>query len=86
MKKPGGKVCVTALGLTLVLGAAGLAADNSTEQPNVILLVLDQLQADQLHCYGSTREDSPNIDRLAQQGVRFAHFFTVASWTTPSFG
>lgn len=53
---------------------------------NVILIVLDQLRADQLHCYGNPRETSPNIDGLANRGARFAKYFTVASWTSPSFG
>lgn len=62
------------------------AAPQPSSRPNVILIVLDQLRADQLHCYGNTRATSPNIDRLAERGVRFAKYFTVASWTSPSFG
>lgn len=56
-----------------------------SSRPNVVVLVLDQLRADELHCYGNSRQDSPNIDRLAQRGVRFSHFYTVAPWTSPSF-
>lgn len=52
---------------------------------NVLLIALDQLRADQLHCYGNPRRTSPNIDRLAQRGVRFPNFFTVTPWTSPSF-
>ena len=52
---------------------------------NVFLISLDQLQADRLHCYGNPRGTSPNIDRLAEQGVRFSHYFTVAPWTAPSY-
>lgn len=52
---------------------------------NVIVVAMDQLQADQLHCYGNWRETSPNIDRVAASGVRFSKFYTVASWTTPSY-
>lgn len=69
---------------TLPLFAA--APPQAPGKVNVILIVLDQLRADQLHCYGNTRETSPNIDRLAERGVRFAKYFTVASWTSPSFG
>lgn len=76
----------TGLAFTLLLsfGKAVMAA-SGPEKPDVLVIVLDQLRADQLHCYGNPRPDSPNIDRLAQQGVRFAHYFTVASWTSPSF-
>jgi arylsulfatase A-like enzyme len=55
-------------------------------KPNVILILLDQLQADRLHCYGNLRATSPNIDRLAGQGIRFSHYYSVASWTEPSDG
>ncbi len=57
-----------------------------TAKPNVVMIVLDQLQANQLHCYGNPRATSPNIDRLASHGVLFSHFYSVAPWTSPSFG
>lgn len=62
---------------------AGLPQDQ--QGPNIILIVSDQLQADRIHAYGNPRLTTPNIDRLAERGVRFAHFFTVGSWTAPSF-
>lgn len=75
-----------ALMLAFFWGLAAAAVGASTpKKANVLLIALDQLQADQLHCYGNPRETSPNVDRLAQRGVRFSHFFTVAPWTTPSF-
>lgn len=55
------------------------------EKLNVILVSLDQLQADRLHCYGNSRATSPNIDRLAEGGARFSRYYTVASWTAPSY-
>ena len=69
--------------LSMLSGAACAAAE--PEKPNVILLVLDQLQADRLHCYGNPRLTSPNIDRLAAEGVRFANHSSVAPWTAPSY-
>ena len=68
----------------LVVAATALWAD-PPKKVNVLFIVLDQLQADRLHSYGNPRETSPNIDRLAQRGVRFSHFFSVAPWTSPSF-
>ena len=52
---------------------------------NVILISLDQLRADQVHCLGNPRLTTPNLDRLAKEGVRFSHFYTVAPWTAPSY-
>lgn len=81
------KACVLAVVVMWLVGIGGIAQEPApSEKPDVLVLVLDQLRADQLHCYGNPRQDSPNIDRLAQRGVRFSHYFTVASWTSPSFG
>lgn len=81
------RTCTVAWMMIFFLSIAGIAQEPApSEKPDVLVLVLDQLRADQLHCYGNPRQDSPNIDRLAQRGVRFAHYFTVASWTSPSFG
>ncbi len=52
---------------------------------NVILISLDQLRADQVHCLGNPRLTTPNLDRLAEHGVRFSHFYSVAPWTAPSY-
>ena len=52
--------------------------------PNIILIVLDTVRKDHLSCYGSKRETTPNIDRLAGQGVLFTNAVSTASWTLPS--
>lgn len=51
---------------------------------NVIILVLDALRPDHLSCYGYERETSPNIDRLARQGLVFQNAVSQAGWTLPS--
>lgn len=43
---------------------------------NVLFLMIDQLRWDALSCYGNTVVDTPNIDRLAQEGVRFDRAYT----------
>ncbi|MBA7465097.1 2,3-bisphosphoglycerate-independent phosphoglycerate mutase [subsurface metagenome] len=52
--------------------------------PNIILISIDALRADHLSCYGYHRNTSPNIDRLADQGVLFKNAFSQATWTLPS--
>jgi arylsulfatase len=78
-----------ALSGLLIAGMMNLVAGNlgaqSPPRLNVILISLDQLRADQVHCLGNPRLTSPNLDRLAEQGVRFSHFYTVAPWTAPSY-
>jgi arylsulfatase A-like enzyme len=52
--------------------------------PNILVIVVDTLRADHLSSYGYQRATSPNIDRLAQQGVLFENAFSESSWTPPS--
>ena len=44
-----------------------------TKQPNVVVCMCDQLRASEVGCYGNPVIHTPNIDRLAQEGVRFEH-------------
>ena len=51
----------------------------------VVYIVIDTLRADHLGCYGYHRDTSPNIDRLAEEGVLFKHAFPSDVPTQPSF-
>lgn len=62
------------------------AAAHGAIRPNIILVSLDQCQADRLHVYGNARPASPNLDRMAAEGVRFSRFYSAAPWTAPSYG
>jgi len=53
------------------------------EKPNVVLISIDTLRADHLGCYGDPRGTSPNIDRLASEGVLFENGFSPTAWTLP---
>lgn len=61
-----------------------LASAQSNKRPNVILLVADDLGYGDLSCYGADRVNTPNVDRLASQGVRFTDAHAVAATSTPS--
>ncbi|MDO3409920.1 sulfatase [Saccharibacillus sp. CPCC 101409] len=50
----------------------------------VLLLDLDSTSPDHLGCYGYERDTSPNLDRLAEQGVRFTNYFTSDAPCMPS--
>ncbi len=54
-------------------------------RPNVILVTVDALRRDRLGCYGSTAGLTPNLDRLAAQGIRFSQAVTGGSWTQAAF-
>lgn len=51
---------------------------------NVILIILDAMRYDHLSCYGYTKETSPNIDKLAKQGVIFTNAFSQSHNTLSS--
>ncbi len=51
---------------------------------NVILISVDTLRADHLGCYGYSRDTSPYIDALAEDGILFANAYASSSWTLPS--
>ncbi len=52
--------------------------------PNVILITADDLGWKELSSYGNRNLSTPNIDRLAAEGVRFSHAFVAASSCSPS--
>ena len=67
--------------------AAGAAfsplARAQRSQPNVILIYADDLGFGDLSCYGS-RINTPNLDRMSQQGARFQHFYSASAVCSPS--
>ena len=55
-----------------------------SERPNIVVILSDQQRSDSLACYGNVFVRSPNIDRLASQGVRFIDAFTPFPLCTPA--
>jgi arylsulfatase A-like enzyme len=72
-------------GLALIeaLQTAGLPPA-AASAPNILVIVVDTLRADHLSSYGYPRQTSPNLDRLAQQGVSFQNAISTSSWTLPA--
>ena len=56
----------------------------SADAPNILFVVIDSLRADRLSGYGNERNTSPNLDRLASEGVMFERAFSTAPYTAPS--
>jgi N-acetylgalactosamine-6-sulfatase len=56
----------------------------SREQPNIIFILADDLGWADLGCYGHPFIQTPNVDRLASQGTRFAQFYTNSGVCSPS--
>ena len=80
--------------LAIPASAAGwsdvcLAAEDSQkgqkkERPNIVIMIADDCTFRDLGCYGSTNSRTPNIDRLAQEGIRFTNFFQAAPMSSPT--
>lgn len=68
-----------------VLAALLLSCGAARKPINVVLIGIDTLRPDHLGCYGYSRATSPNIDRLAGEGVRFESAISASPWTLPSF-
>jgi arylsulfatase len=72
-----------ALGLTLL--AAGVVAMRAAEtRPNFVLIIGDDISAADLGCYGNPGIRTPNIDRVAREGLRFTNAYTTTSSCSPS--
>ena len=53
-------------------------AAEASERPNIVLIVADDLGYGELGCYGQRLIETPRLDELAQQGVRFTQFYSGA--------
>ena len=56
------------------------------EGSNVLFIIVDTLRADKLGSYGYPIDISPNLDKIANEGVRFEAHIANCSWTRPSMG
>lgn len=54
------------------------------ENPNVIFILADDLGYGDLSCYGATKLNTPNLDKLANQGIRLTNAHTTSATCTPS--
>jgi arylsulfatase A-like enzyme/Flp pilus assembly protein TadD len=80
MKKRSILVLLCAAGIFCV---AGLCFPAQAPPPDIFLITIDTLRADHVHCYGYSGVETPALDALAREGIRFAEAFT-ASPITPT--
>lgn len=79
-------------GAKLISGALGILSFSSfqpsiaqtVDKPNIIIIYADDLGYEDISCYGATRVRTPNIDRIAQQGIRFTNAHCTSATCTPS--
>lgn len=71
------------LSLATLLLAPPAALHAAEHRPNIVLILADDLGWSDLGCYGADLHETPNLDRLARQGVRFTDAYAM-SVCTPS--
>ncbi len=78
--------------ISSLAGAAGLGLASARfpmvgrpeKQPNIVFFLVDDLGWGDLGCYGDTFHETPNIDRLAKDGLKFTNAYAAAPVCSPS--
>lgn len=70
--------------LMIWTSAVGFAADQSTPRPNIVFILIDDMGWRDVGCTGSDFYETPNVDRLASQGMRFTHAYTAGCVCSPT--
>ena len=81
------RLCISLVALTALLPAMQVAQTReaqSQRQPNIVFIMSDDHAAHAISAYGSKLIKTPNIDRLAAEGMKFENCFVTNSICTPS--
>jgi len=70
--------------LFLLLFVGGIQLNLAQDLPNIVLFVIDDLGYAELGCQGNTDIPTPNIDQLAENGIRFTQAYVANSYCSPS--
>ncbi len=68
----------------LLMPLVGLRVASAAEAPNIIVIFADDQGYQDLGVFGSPNIKTPNVDRMAKEGMRFTDFYSAASVCTPS--
>ena len=70
--------------LTLLLFAVQSASQAAPSQPNILFVLIDDMGWGDFSCFGNKEVQTPNIDRMAAEGIRFSQFYVNAPICSPS--
>ena len=73
-----------ALASCLTAQAKIVKQEKQNTKPNVIIILADDLGYGDLECYGAERVETPNVNKLAKEGIQFTNAHCTASTSTPS--
>jgi arylsulfatase A-like enzyme len=77
-------IVLTAATIAAWFPVAHPASAAPATKPNIVIILADDLGYGDLSCYGATKIHTPNVDRLASEGVRFTEGYAPSSTCTPS--
>ena len=83
MRFTGTTIAAACLGVFFTLACPAFATA-APLKPNIVLILADDLGYGDLGCYGATKIKTPNMDRLAAEGLRFTQGYAPSSTCTPS--
>ncbi len=76
---------IAAAGAAVASGLSAEAREKPVKsKPNILFLMTDQHRADCMGCGGNSVIKTPNLDRIAREGVRFAHAYSSTPTCTPA--
>src|SRR5438046_4313461 len=75
-----GSVCF----LVILTAAFSASAADPPRKPNIVFILADDLGYGELGCYGQKKIKTPNIDRLAAEGIRFTQCYAGTTVCAPS--
>src|SRR5437667_2171500 len=70
--------------LVLLVAAIFAPSTFAAKAPNIVIILADDLGYGDLSCYGHPSIRTPNLDRMAAEGMRFTDFYVAANVCTPS--
>ena len=70
--------------IALLIGMSLQSLCLAAERPNIVLIMADDLGYAELGCYGQKKIETPNIDQLASEGIRFTQFYAGAPVCAPA--
>ncbi len=78
------KSITTVIGSLLTIIVTSFVCAEDAPRPNIIYILLDDAGYGDLSCYGQEKFDTPNIDRMAKQGMRFTQHYSGSTVCAPT--
>jgi choline-sulfatase len=79
------RVMIALIMIAVIMAWSGAgAAQSSPAKPDIFLITIDTLRADHVHCYGYAAIETPALDALAKDGIRFSQAYTASPITNTS--